>query len=122
MGTPQQPSQKGSTCKYRETTISMTRVTTKRSERTLSELLRVFRAPFSEDQSWAVCYQCARKLQKLSDESSIADIPTLSLGTVYITYTGALELKKPKKLQGKALIMSPQLTAGCQQASNDQYE
>ena len=85
----------------------MTRVTNKRLERTLSELLGVFRAPFSEDQSWAVCYQCARKLQKLSDESSITDIPTLSLSTVYITYTGALELKKPKKLHGKPSSAEP---------------
>ena len=74
----------------------------KTSGRSLSELLKIFRAPFSEDHSWAVCYQCARKLQKLNDECSIADIPTLSLTTVVITYTGGVELRKAeKKLHGK---------------------
>lgn len=73
----------------------------KKSERSLSEFLSIFRAPFSEDHSWAVCYQCARKLQKLTDELSIADIPTLSLTTVYIICTGGVEIKKTKKLHGK---------------------
>jgi len=72
-----------------------------RSERSLSELLNIFRAPFSEDHSWAVCYQCARKLQKLKDERCVADIPTLSLSTVFITSTGGVELKKAKKFHGK---------------------
>ena len=73
----------------------------KRSERSLSELLKIFRAPFSEDHSWAVCYHCARKLLKLNDECSVTDIPTLSLNTVFITYTGGVELRKAKKLHGK---------------------
>ena len=81
----------------------MTRAINKRSERSLSELLHIFRAPFSEDHSWAVCHQCARKLQKLRDECSVAEIPTLSLNTVFITYNGGVELKKAKKFQGKGL-------------------
>ena len=73
----------------------------KKSERSLSELLNIFRAPFSEDHSWAVCYQCAKKLQKLRDEFSLADMPTLSLTTVYITSTGSVEMKETKRLHGK---------------------
>lgn len=74
----------------------------KRSERSLSELLNIFRVPFSEDHSWAICHQCARKLQNLRDELPVADIPTLSLNTVFVTCTGSVQLKQIKKLHGKA--------------------
>ena len=79
----------------------MVEIINKRSERSLSELLNIFRAPFSEDHSWAVCYQCAKTLLKLKDESCVVDIPTLTLNTVFITCTGSVELKKAKKLHGK---------------------
>ena len=74
------------------------------NKRSLSELLNILRAPFSEDHSWAVCYQCARKLQRLNDECCVADIPTLSINTVFITYKGGVELKKAKKLRGKGPV------------------
>lgn len=104
MGTPQQPSKEGVPASTQGTTIAMAGTNNKISERSLSELLNVFRAPFSEDHSWAVCYQCARKLQKLNDECSITDIPTLSLTSVFITYTGGVELRKEKKLHGKTCM------------------
>ena len=79
----------------------MAGVINKRPERSLSELLDIFRAPFSEDHSWAICHQCARKLQKLSNDLCVADIPTLSLNTIFVTRTGSVELKKINKLHGK---------------------
>ena len=76
--------------------------TLNKTERSLSELLNILRTPFSEDHSWAVCYQCARKLQKLADEGCVADIrPTLSLSTVFVTHRGGVEFRKAKRFNGK---------------------
>ncbi|XP_065914448.1 protein spire homolog 1-like isoform X3 [Dysidea avara] len=77
----------------------MSTSTSGRSERSLSDLLNIFRAPLSEDQSWAVCYQCARKLQRLRNEYGVAAIPALSLASVFVTSMGEVDVRKAKRLR-----------------------
>lgn len=72
-----------------------------RSERSLSDLLNIFSAPFSEDHSWSVCYQCARKLQRLRDEHGVEAIPYLSLATVFVSSTGDVNIRRAKGSKGK---------------------
>ena len=84
----------------------MSTSTSGRSERSLSDLLNIFRAPLSEDQSWAVCYQCARKLQRLRNEYGVAAIPALSLASVFVTSMGEVDVRKAKRLRGELEILS----------------
>jgi len=75
------------------------------SERSLSDLLNIFRAPLSEDHSWAVCFQCAKKLQQLRDEYGVATIPTLSLASIFVSSKGEVDFRKTKRSGGKVVIV-----------------
>jgi len=70
------------------------------SERSLNDLLNIFRAPLSDDHSWAICYQCARKLQRLRDEYGVEAIPALSLASVFVTSKGEVDFGKTKRFKG----------------------
>ena len=73
------------------------------SGRSLRDLLNIFRAPLSEDHSWAVCYQCAKKLQRIRDVCGVAAIPTLSLASVFVSSRGEVDFRKTKRSGGKVL-------------------
>lgn len=57
----------------------------------LAEIARRFASPFTEEQAWAVCYQCASRLLDLRDQLLTLTFP-LSLESVVISAEGNAEI------------------------------
>ena len=62
----------------------------------LTEMAHRFASPFTEDQAWAVCYQCARRLledgEKRGYPMSVGALPLLRMNSVVVSAEGTVEL------------------------------
>ena len=62
----------------------------------LAEIARRFASPFKEDQAWAVCYQCIRRLledgEKRGYPMSVGALPRLGMNNLMVSVEGSVEL------------------------------
>lgn len=87
----------------------------------LHEILKAFRAPLSEEQAWAVCYQCAGELISLQEESLQHLQPKfidVTLQTTRIRKDGSIEFttvstERPSKRHGDVLFRLGSLIYEC---------
>ncbi|KAI1242276.1 hypothetical protein IHE44_0005795 [Lamprotornis superbus] len=61
----------------------------------LAELLRCFEHPISEEQAWAICFQCCRKIEQLSQElsPSLRSVFIKGSGSIFIHADGTASFK-----------------------------
>lgn len=63
---------------------------------TLVEIARRFASPLTEEQAWAVCHQCARRLlqsgEKRGYPALVSALPPLGMNSVAVSVEGAVEL------------------------------
>ena len=63
---------------------------------TLAEIASRFASPLTEEQAWAVCHQCARRLlqsgAKRGYPASVGALPSLDMNNVAVSVEGAVEL------------------------------
>ncbi|NWS85979.1 SPIR1 protein, partial [Toxostoma redivivum] len=70
----------------------------------LAELLRCFERPISEEQAWAICYQCCRKIEQLIQElsPSLRSVFIKGSGSIFIRADGTASFKVYHK-SGKSI-------------------
>ncbi|NXB50596.1 SPIR1 protein, partial [Leucopsar rothschildi] len=70
----------------------------------LAELLRCFEHPISEEQAWAICFQCCRKIEQLSQElsPSLRSVFIKGSGSIFIHADGTVSFKVYHK-SGKSI-------------------
>ncbi|NXI60297.1 SPIR1 protein, partial [Chloroceryle aenea] len=73
----------------------------------LSEILRCFEHPISEEQAWAVCFQCCRKMEQLDQGlcPPVYSVMVKGSGSIFIHADGSVSFKVYHK-SGKSYVGS----------------
>ncbi|NXA64285.1 SPIR1 protein, partial [Mohoua ochrocephala] len=68
----------------------------------LAELLRCFEHPISEEQAWAICFQCCRKIEQLAQCPPLHSVFIKGSGSIFIHADGTASFKVHHK-SGKSM-------------------
>ncbi|NXX26530.1 SPIR1 protein, partial [Nicator chloris] len=81
----------------------------------LADFLRCFEYPISEEQAWAICFQCCRKIEQLAQGlyPPLCSVLIKSSGSIFIHADGTASFKVYKK-SGKSI--------GCQGCSHNRLK